>query len=198
VLGIPPPRPEAILYRLRKLYGARCKKAHQAQAPAVLPQALFGNQLVGRMALLHYVQGIPLGRICEQMGLDGGSVVQMLHRLASLFQPVMPHLLPLYRRAPVRHADETPWRTDGHSGYAWLFSTPALSLFLFRQTRSARVPREVFGSRPLSGVLVVDRYNGYNQVPCKLQYCYTLSCAKSRTSPSSSPTTPKSVSSPRP
>ena len=47
-----------------------------------------------------------------------------------------------------------------------------MSLFLFRQTRSASVPREVFGNQPLSGVLVVDRYNGYNKVPCKLQYCY--------------------------
>ena len=43
---------------------------------------------------------------------------------------------------------------------------------MFRLTRSASVPREVFGNQPLPGVLVVDRYNGYNQVPCKLQYCY--------------------------
>ena len=77
-----------------------------------------------------------------------------------------------YRLASVRHADETSWRTDGRSGYAWLFCTPDLSIFMFRQTRSASVPREVFGNLPLPGVLVVDRYNGYNQVPCKLQYCY--------------------------
>lgn len=172
VLEIPPPRPEPVLYRLHRYYCAHCKKAHQAQAPAVLPKALFGNQLVARIAFLHYVHGIPLGRVCEQMGLDLGSVVQMLHRLAGLFQPVVPHLVQLYRRALVRHADETSWRTDGRSGYAWLFSTPDRSLFLFRPTRSASVPREVFGNRPLPGVLVVDRYNGYNKVPCKLQYCY--------------------------
>ena len=106
------------------------------------------------------------------MGLDLGSVVQMLHRLAGLCKPVVPHLIQLYRRAPVRHADETSWRTDGRSGDAWLFSTPDMSLFLFRPTRSASVPREVFGNWLLSGVLVVDRYNGYNQVPCRLQYCY--------------------------
>jgi hypothetical protein len=47
-----------------------------------------------------------------------------------------------------------------------------MSLFLFRQTRSASVPKEVLGHRKLSGVLVADRYNGYNKVPCKLQYCY--------------------------
>ena len=121
---------------------------------------------------MHYVHGIPLGRICDPMGLDLGSVVQMLHRLAGLFKPVLPRLIELYRLASVRHADETSWRTDGRCGYAWLFCTPDLSIFMFRQTRSASVPREVFGNLPLPGVLVVDRYNGYNQVPCKLQYCY--------------------------
>lgn len=35
----------------------------------------------------------------------------------------------------VKPADETGWRTDGHSGYAWLFCTPALSIFAFRETR---------------------------------------------------------------
>lgn len=172
VLEIPPPRPEPILYRLRKNYCPHCQKAHQAQAPAVLPKALLGNQLIARIAFMHYVHGIPLGRIGDQMGLDLGTVLQMLHRLAGLFKPVLPRLIELYRTAPVRHADETSWRTDGRSGYAWLFCTPDVSLFLFRLTRAASVPREVFGNQPLAGVLVVDRYNGYNRVPCKLQYCY--------------------------
>ena len=31
-------------------------------------------------------------------------------------------LMEEYRRAPVRHADETGWRNDGANGYAWLTS----------------------------------------------------------------------------
>ena len=34
------------------------------------------------------------------------------------------------------------------------------------------MPKEVFGEKKLSGVLVVDRYNGYNKAPCSIQYCY--------------------------
>lgn len=84
----------------------------------------------------------------------------------------MPQRLLLeYRRAPVKHADERGWRNDGHSGYAWLFCTEGISLFRFRQSRSARVAQEVFGAQRLPGILVVDRYNGYNQVPCASQYC---------------------------
>jgi hypothetical protein len=43
---------------------------------------------------------------------------------------------------------------------------------LYRQTRSASVVREVLGEKELDGVLVVDRYNGYNRVKCRIQYCY--------------------------
>jgi transposase len=172
VVDIAPPRPAPILYRLHRGYCPRCRRAVQAPLPAVLPKALFGNELTAQLVWLHYGHGIPLGRLCEQMGLALGSVIALLHRLARRFRPVLPKLVAEYRQAPVRHADETAWRTDGHSGYAWLFCTPTLSLLLFRATRAAAVPKEVLGEQPLTGVLVVDRYSGYNRVPCALQYCY--------------------------
>jgi transposase len=172
VLDIAPPHPEPILYRLRRGYCPRCRRAVQAAAPAVLPQALFGNELTAQLVMLHYGHGVPVGRLCAQMGLRLGSVIDMLHRLARLFQPVLPELVAEYRQTPVRHADETSWRTDGRSGYAWLFCTGQVSLFLFRNTRSATVANEVLGEQPLAGTLVVDRYSGYNRAPCALQYCY--------------------------
>ncbi|TPW13939.1 MAG: Transposase IS66 family [Halothiobacillaceae bacterium] len=144
----------------------------QAQAPAVLPKALFGNQLTARVLGMHYLHGIPLGRISDQLTLEIGSLIHMLHRMARLFKAVPLRLIEQYRHAPVRHADETSWRTDGQNGYAWLYCTETMSLFLFRSTRSATVPKEVLGEKPLGGVLVVDRYNGYNRAPLKLQYCY--------------------------
>jgi transposase len=172
VLDIAPPQPEPVLYRLHRAYCPRCGRAVQAPLPAVLPKTLFGNQLTAQLVWLHYGHGVPLGRLCDQMGLALGSVIDLLHRLAGMFQPVLPKLVAEYRQASVRHADETAWRTNGRSGYAWLFCTPTLSLFLFRATRSAAVPKEVLGEQSLGGVLVVDRYSGYNRVPCALQYCY--------------------------
>jgi transposase len=85
---------------------------------------------------------------------------------------VKPKLIDQYRMAEVRHADDTSWRTDGRSCYAWLFATETLSVFLFCSTRSASVAREFLGTQPLSGVLAVDRYNRYNRAPCRLQYRY--------------------------
>jgi hypothetical protein len=172
VLDIAPPRPEPLLYRLERGYCPRCRRGVQAPLPAVLPHALFGNELTAHLVGGHYGHGVPLGRLCDQLGVRLGSVIALLHRLAGLFAPVLPKLVAEYRQAPVRHADETGWRTDGRSGYAWLFCTPTLSLFLFRPTRAAAVPQEVLGEEPLAGTLVVDRYSGYNRAPCALQYCY--------------------------
>ncbi|HEY5480829.1 MAG TPA: transposase [Verrucomicrobiae bacterium] len=101
-----------------------------------------------------------------------GAVFEILHRMAALFRGVLPKLIEDYRQTPVRHADETGWRTDGRSGYAWLFASATVSLFLFRATRLAQVPKEVLGEQALAGVLVVDRYAAYNRAPCALQYCY--------------------------
>jgi hypothetical protein len=121
---------------------------------------------------MHYLHGIPMGRVCEQTEIGPGSLVEIFHRLATLLEKVPGELIEEYRSAPVKHADETGWRTEGQNGYAWLFATEKLSVFQFRQSRSAAVTRAVFGQNPLPGVLVVDRYAGYNKAPCPIQYCY--------------------------
>ncbi len=172
VLDSQPLRAEPILYQLERARCPRCGKTVQARAPEVLPKSLYGNQLVTQVVFLHYRQGIPMGRLCDQLGIGLGAVFEILQRMAALFRGVLGKLIEQYRQAPVRHADETGWRTDGRSGYAWLFASATVSLFLFRATRSAQVPKEVLGTQALGGVLVVDRYNAYNQSPCPLQYCY--------------------------
>jgi hypothetical protein len=172
VIDCPPVRPRTTIYRLQIKRCPCCERTFQAPAPSVLPRALYGNQLLTHIAVQHYIYGVPLGRLEAQTAIGYGSLIDALHRLGRVFAAVPEQLLREYRRAPAKHADETGWRTDGQNGYAWLFATPALSLFRFRSTRSAAVPREVFGPTRLPGVLVVDRYNAYNKLPCRLQYCY--------------------------
>jgi transposase len=173
VLDSHPVQAERVLYRLPKHYCPRCRRTFQPRAPAVLPKSLYGNQLIATATTMPYLHGIPLGKVCEQTGLGPGRVVEVFHRVARLFASMPERLIQEYRQAPVKHADETGWRTNGHNGYAWLFATPRLSLFLFRQTRAASVPQQVLGKTWLPGCLVVDRYGGYNKVPCAMQYCYS-------------------------
>jgi transposase len=108
-----------------------------ARAPGVLPRNLLGNRLLAHVAVQHYVYGVTLGQLENQLRVGYGTLMGALHQLARHFAPVIERLVQDWRRAPVKHADETGWRTDGRNGYAWLFCTETVSLFRFRQSRSA-------------------------------------------------------------
>jgi len=172
VVDVEPLRRQVIHYRLEQKYCPRCRRAVAARAPSVLPRNLLGNHLLAHVAVQHYVHGVTLGQLGSQLGVGYGTLLGALHQLARHFAPVIERLGHDYRRAPVKHADETGWRTDGRNGYAWLFCTESVSLFRFRGSRSAQVAQQVLGVRRLRGVLVVDRYHAYNRSPCALQYCY--------------------------
>jgi hypothetical protein len=105
VIDSQPLRAEPILYQLERARCSRCGKTVQAHAPEVLPKSLYGNQLVTQVVFLHYRQGIPMGRLCGQLGVGLGAVIDILHRMAALFRGVMGKLVEEYRQAPVRHAE---------------------------------------------------------------------------------------------
>jgi transposase len=172
VLESQPLQAKPLLYRFTRKYCPHCRKIFQPLAPGVLPKNLYGNQLVTTATVMHYLHGVPLGRVCEQLQVNPGTLVEGFHRLAHLLASVIPKLIEQYRLAPAKHADETSWRTEGQNGYVWLFATEQISLFLFRKSRSSKIPHMVFGEKALPGVLVVDRYAAYNKAPCPLQYCY--------------------------
>jgi len=173
IIEVDPVRKEVIRYELEQRDCGRCHHTFTARPAGVFAKGLFGNQFLTHLAVEHYVHGVTLGRLSAQLGVGQGSLCAALHQLARRLATVPQGLLLEYRRARVKHADETGWRNDGHNGYAWLFCTALISLFRFRQSRSASVAKEVFGTKRLPGTLVVDRYNGYNQMPCSIQYCYS-------------------------
>jgi transposase len=172
VIDCQPVKMKKIVYHLQRKRCRKCKKVITARPPGVFAKCLYSNQLLAYVAVQHYIYGNTLGQIEKQTGIGYSSLVDAMHQLAKRLRCVPESLIRLYRDSPVKHADETGWRTDGQNGYAWLFCTPDISIFRFRKTRSGTVAREVFGQEPLPGVLVVDRYNGYNKAPCTIQYCY--------------------------
>jgi transposase len=172
IIDVDPVRREVIRYELEQRDCAHCHHTFTARPAGVFAKSLLGNRLLAYVAVEHYLHGLTLGRLSTQLSLGQGTLWAALHQLARRLEKVPERLLLEYRRAPVKHADETGWRNDGLNGYAWLFCTARVSLFRFRQSRAASVAQEVFGAKRLPGVLVVDRYQGYNQTPCAIQYCY--------------------------
>jgi transposase len=172
VIDCKPMTKEKIILRLEKKRCPKCHRNVEASPVGVLPKCQYGNNLLAHIAVEHYVHGTTLGQLEKRLGIGYGSLVAGLHFLARLFEKVPERLIKEYRLALVKHADETGWRNDGFNGYGWLYATLKLSVFRFRASRSSAVVKEVLGTSKLPGILVVDRYNAYNQVPCKIQYCY--------------------------
>lgn len=164
---------QKLLYKCEIRECINCHKTYSGKPP-VLPRNKYGNNLICNSAIMHYFHGIPLKRLEKMLGEDvvAGNLMKTFHKLANFWKPATEKIVEEYRRCPVKHADETGWRNDGASGYSWLFAAEDTSIFAFKDTRSSKVVREIFGTKKLPGVLVVDRYGGYNKVPCAIQYCY--------------------------
>lgn len=171
VKDIPDMEVKTVLYRIKRAYCNHCKKTVTGRKIPALSNSLIGNQLLAHTVEQHYLVGTPLNRLAEQSGISLGTVIGSLHRLRELLKPVMDRLIEEYRNSAVKHADETSWRNNGSNGYAWLFSSPDTAIFRLRKTRSGQIAHEALGDKRLPGVLVVDRYNGYNKAPCDIQYC---------------------------
>jgi transposase len=172
VIDCQPVKIKRILYYLEQKYCPKCNKSINAKPPCVLPKCLYSNNLLTYVAVQHYIYGNTLGQIEKQTGIGYSSLVDALHQLVNILKDVPKALIKKYRKAAVKHADETGWRTDGQNGFAWLFCTPDMSIYRFRSSRAGSVAKDVFGDKPLPGFLVVDRYGGYNKAPSKIQYCY--------------------------
>ena len=172
VIESQPIRVEKKILEIEQKQCPACGRRVESRPSGVLPRFLYGNQLLTHVAVQHYLYGQTLGQIEKQIGVPYSSLLQALHGLARRLESVIPTLIAEYRRSRVKHADETGWRTDGRNGYSWLFATLRVSIFRFRSSRAAAVAREIFGTRRLLGVLVVDRYHAYNKILCKLQYCF--------------------------
>lgn len=172
VIDCQPIKMKKIVYHLERKRCPKCNKLISARPPGVLVKCLYSNQLLAYVAVQHYIYGNTLGQIEKQTGIGYSSIVDAMHQLSKRLKDVPNALIEAYRDSLVKHADETGWRTDGNNGYAWLFCTPQISIFRVRKSRSASIPTEVVGEKPVPGVLVVDRYNGYNKMPCSIQYCY--------------------------
>lgn len=110
-----------VVYRLERKRCPHCRRLFTARPPGVLPKCLYSNALLAHVAVEHYVYGRTLGQIEKQTGVSYSSVVEAMHGLSERLKEVPKALIQLYRQAPVKHADETGWRTEGDNGYGWLF-----------------------------------------------------------------------------
>jgi transposase len=121
------------LYIREGAWCAHCQKTFRGTVPGVLPRSNVSNGLPAQAVKWHFHEGLTVGNIGRQFGLNDGTLCGRFHELARILEPAMGKLLERYRASAVKHADETGWRNDGANGYAWCFCTPDTLLFECRR-----------------------------------------------------------------
>ena len=184
VIELPPPPPvEVIEHQVFKRWCAWC---HRWRTPSldltdqVLGQGRLGLRLTSLIAYLRSTRRLPIRRLraylqtVHQLTLSTGELVELLHRVRRAAQPALDALKAQARASPILHADETGWREAGQNGYVWGLSTPgptAVRYYEYHRSRAGAIARQLVGMG-YGGLLVIDFYAGYNQLPGRKQRCW--------------------------
>lgn len=162
----------------RKRYHPTCKCGAvpgivTAPAPAkLIPKGIFGISVWVTVLLDKFLFMRPTYRLLADLSTHGldmaqGTLTDGLQAIAPVFTPIYEAIIAKNLEEERWHADETRWLVFatvegkiGYRWYMWVFSSSSTVVYRLDKSRSAKVPRDHFGSL-VEGILVVDRYSAY-------------------------------------
>jgi len=162
----------------------RCPVCNKRQTPGaeVLRGEVVGRhrvslQTMAMIATLREEGRLPLGIIqwllqaFYGLELSLGEIVDILQAVADHGRESVREMREQLRDSPVVHGDETSWRENGKNGYFWSFSTPQISYFEYRFSRSGQIVEDVMG-KANNTTMVSDFYGAYNRHQGPHQRCW--------------------------
>ena len=186
VIEIPPITPLVTEYRLHRRVCPCCSTSTCATLPPEVERSRYGPRLSSLVALLGTAFPLSFGHtqtlLHRVFGIDlcRGSIAGILQRVSAALETVTTEAHQAGQQQPVVYVDETGAPTgnaDGNNpeksrGWLWVMVTPVVTVFLQTLTRSASAAIELLG-HGFAGVVVSDRYSGYNHVPTeRRQLCW--------------------------
>ncbi len=156
---------------------SHCGKDVSALGPGEMPGAYIGPAAKATAAYLRYQLNASDRKISQFFSDFFGlkfvpaSAYGFERKAVRRGLPLYEDLLEKIRALPVAHGDETSWRNDGQSYWAWYAGNEDLAYFRLDAHRSAEAAQAVFGEK-FGGTLVADAYASYNGVhPKDRQSC---------------------------
>lgn len=184
VIELPAPQPvEVIEHQVIKRWCPHCEKWRSPQldlSGKVFGQGRIGVRIASLVIYLRTTLRLTVRQVQEYLAtlhnlrLSVGEIVELTHEARRQLQPQADELLKQIRSEPVVHMDETGWRQDGQSGYAWTADTDgpdAVRYYEYNASRSHYVAQHLLGPH-FRGVLVSDFYAAYNLIAGRHQRCW--------------------------
>ena len=176
VWEIPAIQPYVEEFQLHELWCRDCGKFTRASLPEGVPAGAFGPRLQATIALLSGVYRLSkrsvesvladffhipicLGSICACEAAVSAALAQPVHEAWEAAQS-----------AEVLHADEAGWRQANTKAWLWVAVTGTATVFMIHAKRGQVAARELLGA--FCGVLVSDRWGGYNFYAGLRQWCW--------------------------
>lgn len=174
---LPPIKLQVTEYQLEKGTCACCGKKRIATLPKGITWGITGPRLTGLMS--HMLSKYKLSRRALQsflkehysFNLSMGCIYKK-QRLVSdaLHDPVI-NLLNQVKASKSAHMDETGHRRDGVNQWLWGMMSETAAFFSVEASRGKKVIDSLMGD--FNGIIVSDRYAGYNYFPSdKRQVCW--------------------------
>lgn len=178
VIEIPPIKPVVTEYQWHQLVCAACGEASRAPWPEGVPSGTYGPRVQAMVALCTGAYRLSK-RTTHQVMDEVFGVPMSVGTISPLEQATTEALAAPIEEArtyvqeqEVAHLDETSWRQGGKRAWLWVAVTSLVTVFVVRLSRGGQVARELLGET-FSGILVTDRYSGYNWYPVRWrQLCW--------------------------
>jgi len=165
-------------YRLHQLTCPHCNKSTRSPIPAGVPTHHSGPRLVAFSALMitkfnlsHRKAALFLKKYCG-IPCSTGLPSKYQRLAASSLEVPYRQIENAIQNSEVVHLDETIYKLLKKIGYLWNAINRECSLFRLASSRKKDVAQEILGE-DFSGVIITDRYVGYDWVPVqRRQLCW--------------------------
>ena len=155
-----------------------CGQLNCATIPEEIRAHVIGPRLAA--ALSFFAGRMRLSkRLVAEMAEEVFDVPVSLGTVATLEQQTSDALAPSHEQAgvavgqaPVKNVDETGWKQAGARRRLWMAATATVAYFVIHNRRGA-VGLEALLGEAISGIIISDRWNGYNALPLEQrQVCW--------------------------
>jgi transposase len=179
VIEIPPIEPIVTEYQWHQLVCLDCGETTRAPWPKGVPSGTYGPRVHATVALCTGSYRLSKRTTAEVMAdlfgvpMSVGTISQSETLTTSVVAEPVKEARDLVEKQAVAHLDETSWREAGKRAWLWVAVTSWVTVFVIRMSRGGQVARELLGEH-FSGILVTDRYSGYNWYPVRWrQLCWS-------------------------
>ena len=181
VEDIPEIMPQAIQYRIQRMYCRNCGKTYEPAIPEALPNARLSIRTMLITAYLKTAMRTSIENVSATMkeifriSISHGEVQDILYQLSDALGPQYDELLESIRNAPSRHMDTTSHREDGQNRDLWVFVTKGEAIFHIAMNNGHEVAMEILGDH--RGTDIHDRFSAFETLASKShndqQYCWS-------------------------